>query len=71
MNVFRYAVTDLNLTGASEHFLLLSMLADAQDANPVSNTYSDPYREILYRLRAYSNSLAYIALAQLVTHKIK
>lgn len=33
--------------------LVLATLADRQDADPVDSTYSNPWREVLYRLRNY------------------
>jgi hypothetical protein len=33
--------------------LLLSVLADRQDANPVESTFNNPWREVLHRLRNY------------------
>ena len=60
MNPFRAVIQGLSLkanAGRSNSdswaFLLLSILADADDADPVESTYANPYRECLYRLRAY------------------
>jgi hypothetical protein len=60
MNPF-YAVRDaLGLTfesGTSQnlhwHYLLLTALGDAEAANPTANTFSNPAKEVLHRLRSY------------------
>lgn len=77
MNPFRSVIADLNLTAESQGtgneyswlFLLLSALADAEAASPTANTYADPYRETLHRLRSYDGFAAQ-RVAQMLAPKI-
>jgi hypothetical protein len=75
MNPFRNVIADLNLNAESQGsgydwlFLLLSALADAEAANPTANTYADPYRETLHRLRNYDGFAAQ-RVAQMLTTSI-
>lgn len=67
MNPFRQTIQDLALTHEAQGsgnenswlFVLLSTMADADDANPATPTYpNNPIREVLHRLQAYGETFA-------------
>jgi hypothetical protein len=79
MNAFRQCIQDLALTFESQGtgneyswlFVLLSMMADSQDSNPVDPLYpANPVKEVLHRLRAYSDSFAVQRTAQILNRYV-
>lgn len=53
-----------NMSGLT--YLMLKMLGDYEDANPTADTYTNPGKECLYRLRAYQNTDGYNTLSHLL-----
>ena len=45
-------------------YMLLAALDAMESANPTPDTYANPWKECLYRLRAFEGTHAYLALAQ-------
>lgn len=75
MNVYRKIIADCGLTAEHQNFngqlfLMLSALADADDANPTADSYANPYAELLHRFRNYADTPAYKDLAQFVGTRV-
>ncbi|HZZ27972.1 MAG TPA: hypothetical protein VFE46_08195 [Pirellulales bacterium] len=74
MNPFRQVIQDMSLThdaqGSGSEFswlyLLLSIMADNQDADPVEPTYPSAKQEVLYRLQNYRGTFAGQRISQLL-----
>jgi hypothetical protein len=75
MNAFRQCVQDLGLTFESQGtgyenswlFVLLSMMADTQDANPVDPTFpNNPVKQVLHQLQSYLDTFAGQRLSQII-----
>ena len=76
MNVYSTVINLLGLSVGSQGFhghlfLMLSMLGDMEDANPTPDTFENPFREILHRLRTYQNTFAYRKIAQLIGTRVQ
>jgi hypothetical protein len=77
MNAFRTVRDQLGLnsdsgTSMNNHwvYLLLSSLGDMEAANPSANTYTDPAKEVLHRLRSYQG-FASQEVAKLLVPRVK
>ena len=74
MNPFRSALANFPLSADSQGdgawlYLMLLALADAEDLHPTANTYPNPWKELLHRLRKYQG-FAYQRLEQLIGNRI-
>ena len=77
MNAYRSILqsTGLNAgsgTSMNNHwlYLWLASMGDAEAANPTANSFDDPAKEVLHRLRNYSGFAAQ-ELAKLLTPMVK
>ena len=74
MNVYRRIINELGLCRDHQNYqgqlyLMLSLLADLEAANPTADTYSNPWREVLHRMRNYRETHAYRQLEALIGDK--
>jgi len=75
MNPYRFAISMFGLTAENQNYygqlyLMLSMLAGMEDANPTANTYSNGWQELLHRMRDYAETHAVKQLAQLIGTRV-
>ena len=69
MTVYRKIIDLMGLQPTHQNqygrwYMLLAALDAMESAHPTPDTHSNPWRECLYRLRAFEGTHAYLALAQ-------
>lgn len=71
MNIYRRIINELGLCRDHQNYhgqlyLMLALLGDLEAANPTVDTYSNPWREVLHRMRNYRATPAYQQLETLI-----